>query len=114
MAFINQYINFLCVPEEELNPEAIFDAYNAILVLAGKLKNQPKVEEKQKENVIYLNPDISIQQKIQYLSQFEVENVLAGCGLSGGFNRNRNKLVKQFFGNSVAKFGLIEEDEENW
>src|SRR5258708_4534638 len=105
MPFIDIYINLLCVPEEDLNPEAVISAYNAVLVLVDKLK------KKQRESIMYLDPNIDIYQRIEYLGQFEIEDVLAGCGRSGGFKRNRNKLIKQLFGNSVAKFG-IEDDLE--
>lgn len=99
MPIIQFYINILCDPEFE--PKDLAIAFNAIINKADHQKEALK--QKKKENIVYE----SVQQQINYLGHQPVQNILAGCGLSGGFNvRSKNNILA----NSVAQFG-VEKDQ---
>ena len=106
MPIIQFYIDILCNPE--FKPEELAIAFNAILNSTDEVKR--KLKNKKEEKIIYVDFE-SIQQRIDYLGHKKVQNIKAGCGLSGGFELNSNNTIKTILGNSVAQFG-VEEGKE--
>lgn len=115
MPIIEFYINVLCDPEYK--PEEIAVAFNAVINEADRQKELLK--KKSTEKIVYINFE-NIRQRIDYLGHQPVQNIRAGCGLSGGFDLNGQKQIfnllginirnSDLFANSVAQFGTEQDD----
>ncbi len=109
MPVIQFYINVLC--DKSYKPEELALAFNAVL---NEADNQKKILKRRKvsgtEKIIYVDFE-EVRQRVKYLGNLPVANIRAGCGLSGGFDLNSDKITN-LLTNSVARFGL-EEDSNN-